>query len=314
MITIMNMYKPTLRVSLGDKFVGYFANKQEFDEVYNTLITEKKQVNSNVKVYLDSEPIFETSYIRDSLIAKQNVYTSLRAELKTEYTIYNVAVDGEKKMTFNTEDDANKYASNIKKEVAKLNVEVTSEKVSDLGELTTIERADSILKDLVSRNQPVIIIPTVPIKKTQITYKTTTTNATASNDIANAAAAQGGIWPTTSRYISSPYGWRGASFHTGTDIAGRSGDPIYAYKDGLVTFAGWNAGGYGYLVKIDHGNGISTWYAHCSKILVSAGDTVSQGQKISLMGTTGYSTGNHLHFEVRISGTPVNSYNYIAGK
>ncbi|MCX8074031.1 MAG: M23 family metallopeptidase [Clostridia bacterium] len=310
----MNVYKPTVKVSIGEKFIGYFANKQQFDEVYNTLVAEKEQINTDVKVYLESDPTFATSYVRDSLIADQNVYTNLRAELKTEYTIYNVAVNGQKAMTFNTSDEANKYAASLKTEVAKLNVDVTPEKVAETGEITTIERADSIVRDIVSRNKEVVTPNTKNVIKKYTPTKTvgTTANVAVSAEVANNALAQGGIWPTSSRYISSPFGWRGSSMHTGTDIAGKSGDPIYAYKDGVVTFSGWNASGYGYLVIINHGNGFSTWYAHNSKIIVSAGETVKQGQQISYMGTTGYSTGNHLHFETRINGTPVNSYNYIA--
>lgn len=282
---------------------------QQFDEVYNILTEEKKQVDSNVKVYLGSDPSYEKSYVRSSVIDNQNVYTSLRAEIKTEYTIYDVAVNGENKMTFNSEDEANKYASDLKGKVAKLNIQVTTEKVADVGDMTTVERADTILKDIVSRNQP--LIPTNTIK----TNTNKTTNNNSSSVGVNTAFSNGGIWPTTSRYVSSRYGWRSdiGDFHTGTDIAGKSGDPIYAYKDGVVVFAGWG-GSYGNLVKIDHGNGIQTWYAHNSKILVSVGQSVSQGETVSLMGRTGFATGNHLHFEVRLNGAAVDSYKYIVGK
>ncbi|MEG2348398.1 MAG: peptidoglycan DD-metalloendopeptidase family protein [Clostridia bacterium] len=307
-ITVLNTYKPAVKTYLDGKFIGYFSNESQFDEVYNDLVSEKQNIDSNVKVYLASEPSFETSYIRDNLLSEQNVYTNLRAEIKTEYTIYNVAVNDEKKMTFTTQDEANKYAQNLRKEVSSLNVVVNEEKVEQLGEITSNERAESILKDIVDRNKPVVIV------KPKVTnYYKSETDATASNAIADAALAQGGIWPTNSHYISSPYGWRWGTLHTGTDIAGKAGDPIYAYKSGLVTYSGW-ASSYGYIVKIDHGNGLSTWYAHCSQLLVTAGQEVSQGQVISLMGSTGYSTGNHLHFEVRINGVHVNSYPYIAGK
>ncbi len=303
-VTIMNVYKPALKVNIGDSFIGYFSDKQQFDEVYATLVAEKEQASSSVKVYLDVDPVFQECYIRSQLYEDQNVYTNLRAEIKTEYTIYNVAVNNETQMTFCTEDEANKYVESLKSEVSSLNVAVCEQKVSELGETTSIERADSILKDIVSRNKPV----------TTTYQKATSTNATVSQETALVAAAQGGIWPTTAHYISSRYGWRSEGFHTGTDIAGKAGDPIYAYKSGLVTFSGWNSNGYGYLIKIDHGNGVSTWYAHCSKLYVTAGETVNQGDTIAAMGSTGYSTGNHLHFEVRINGSSVDSYPYIAGK
>lgn len=307
-VTVLNMYKPAVRTYINGKFIGYFTSEQQFDEVYNDLVTEKQKIDPNVKVYLESEPTFETSYIRESLLAEQNVYTNLRAEIKTEYTVYNVAVNSDVKMTFSTQDEANKYSENLKKEVATLKVEIKSEKVEELGEITTIERADSIFKDIVDRNKP------VRVNKVNYSANNTSTSAKASNEIANTAAMQGGIWPTKARYISSYYGWRWGTVHTGTDIAGKINDPIYAYKAGLVTFSGWNPYGYGYMIKIDHGNGVATWYAHCNKLLVKAGQEVAQGQTIALMGSTGYSTGPHLHFEVRLNGVHTNSLPYISGK
>lgn len=316
-VTILNMYKPVEKVYIGDNFVGYFTSKQQFDEVYSALVTEKQQVSQNVKVYLNSDPTFTKSYIRDSLIASQNLYTNLRAEMKTEYTVYEVAVNGKDEMTFTTSDDANKYSSELKDKLASLNVDIKAEKVADIGTPTSNDMANNIMQDIVDRNQPVEI-PKVDISRKPATNnkaKVSSSNAY-KNVPSDISAGDGGIWPTTSHYITSRFGYRSefGDFHTGTDIAGHGGDPVYAYKSGVVIFAGWNSSGYGYLVKIDHGNGIQTWYAHNSSLVVSAGDQVSQGQVISHMGRTGFATGNHLHFEVRINGVPVDSYNYIVGK
>jgi murein DD-endopeptidase MepM/ murein hydrolase activator NlpD len=98
----------------------------------------------------------------------------------------------------------------------------------------------------------------------------------------------------------------GAAMHPGIDLAGQYGTPIYATADGTVLRAGWNSGGYGNLVEVDHGRGITTRYGHMSAILVSAGQHVTRGQQIGRMGSTGRSTGNHLHYEVRIDGRAVN--------
>ncbi len=98
----------------------------------------------------------------------------------------------------------------------------------------------------------------------------------------------------------------GAAMHPGIDLAGAYGTPIYATADGTVLRAGWNSGGYGNLVEIDHGRGITTRYGHMSAILVSAGQHVTRGEQIGRMGSTGSSTGNHLHYEVRIDARPVN--------
>jgi murein DD-endopeptidase MepM/ murein hydrolase activator NlpD len=97
-----------------------------------------------------------------------------------------------------------------------------------------------------------------------------------------------------------------AAMHPGIDLAGSYGTPIYATADGTVLRAGWNNGGYGNLVEIDHGRGITTRYGHMSAVLVHAGDHVTRGQQIGRMGSTGRSTGNHLHYEVRLDGRAVN--------
>ena len=114
------------------------------------------------------------------------------------------------------------------------------------------------------------------------------------------------LWPTAARRLTQYFGWR----HTGVDIAGSIGTPIYAAESGVVLKAGWNRGGYGYYIIIDHGNGLATLYGHSSKLLVSAGEQVARGQQIALMGSTGRSTGHHLHFEVRINGRVTNPLRY----
>ena len=98
----------------------------------------------------------------------------------------------------------------------------------------------------------------------------------------------------------------GAAMHPGIDLAAPYGTPVYATADGTVLRAGWNSGGYGNLVEIDHGRGIVTRYGHMSKIVVGEGQHVTRGQQVGYVGSTGRSTGNHLHYEVRIDNTPVN--------
>lgn len=99
--------------------------------------------------------------------------------------------------------------------------------------------------------------------------------------------------------------------HKGMDIVAPKGTPVFAAEKGTVEFASSDSSGYGNYIIIDHGNGVKTLYAHCSALFVSKGDVVSQGEHIAAVGSTGYSTGNHLHFEVRINGTPVNPAKYI---
>ncbi len=98
----------------------------------------------------------------------------------------------------------------------------------------------------------------------------------------------------------------GAAMHPGIDLSGPYGTPIYATADGIVLRSGWNSGGYGNLIELDHGRGITTRFGHLSAILVHPGDRITRGQLIGRMGSTGRSTGNHLHYEVRIDGRAVN--------
>jgi len=123
------------------------------------------------------------------------------------------------------------------------------------------------------------------------------------------STSSGLVWPLRGP-INSPYGSRWGSFHTGIDIGGGTGSSYSAAAAGTVVTAGWG-GGYGNMIVIDHGNGVKTRYAHSSKLLVSVGQQVQQGQSIGLVGSSGHSTGPHLHFEVILNGSTVNPSHYL---
>lgn len=108
----------------------------------------------------------------------------------------------------------------------------------------------------------------------------------------------------------SPFGGRSYEFHAGMDIDGDRGDMVVAPANGVVLEAGWK-GGYGQMIEIDHGNGLTTRYGHLSKIEVNAGDTLTRGQLIALVGSTGRSTGPHLHYELRINDRPINPRRFL---
>lgn len=125
-----------------------------------------------------------------------------------------------------------------------------------------------------------------------------------------------GVWPVNGRLMggygerSDPFSGEGA-MHTGVDISAPQGTPVHVAADGVVIHAGWN-GGYGRCVIVDHGNNYQTWYAHLSRMDVIEGQEIRQGDVLGAVGTTGRSTGAHLHYEVRIGSTPVNPYRFLA--
>ncbi len=141
-------------------------------------------------------------------------------------------------------------------------------------------------------------------------------NSGANKTIASGCDTSGGtaygtgtfVWPTSSRLISGNEYWSG---HLGLDIGAATGAPVYATDSGVVVYAAGIDGGYGLMVMIDHGNGFHSVYAHLSSTLVRCGQNVSQGQTVAMSGSSGNSTGPHLHFELRYMGAFVNPYDYV---
>lgn len=124
-------------------------------------------------------------------------------------------------------------------------------------------------------------------------------------------AATPSIWPAEG-VVTSRFGWRwgGSDWHPGIDVAADTGTPIMATASGVVIASGWN-GGYGRQVTVDHGYGITTSYAHASEIVVTVGQSVKKGQLVAYMGSSGFSTGPHVHYEVRVNGTAVNPAGFL---
>lgn len=154
--------------------------------------------------------------------------------------------------------------------------------------------------------------PFEPVAKGDATFKQLFTSWKKLDNLADGAIAVPSDKPVKTAAFTSGYGVRSdpfkgrAAMHAGIDLAGPVGTPIYATADGTVSESGFHSGGYGNLVKLDHGRGIETRYGHMSAILVRAGQRVTRGQMIGRMGSTGRSTGSHLHYEVRIDSRAVN--------
>ncbi|WP_305768115.1 M23 family metallopeptidase [Candidatus Epulonipiscium viviparus] len=147
--------------------------------------------------------------------------------------------------------------------------------------------------------------------KTVIEYGTKTATAGTDSNVVSSSKSMFMHPLNGEGWMSSAYGPRWGTFHGGIDFAAVAGTNIYAAASGTVTYSTYNYGGYGNLVIIDHGNGYETYYAHNSRNYVKVGDKVSKGQHIAEVGSTGDSTGNHIHFEIRKNGVRQNPANYI---
>jgi murein DD-endopeptidase MepM/ murein hydrolase activator NlpD len=172
-----------------------------------------------------------------------------------------------------------------------------AERQQDLAELTATERDDLAEMEAL---QQVSATLTAKIQAAQ----------SAAGTGGGSPSAAGLVWPVLGP-VTSPFGWRWGRLHEGIDIGVPAGTPIRAAAAGTVIYAGW-LGGYGNLVVIDHGGGLATAYGHQSSIAAGSGAYVSQGQVIGYVGSTGHSTGPHLHFEVRVNGVPVDPLGYLS--
>jgi len=185
----------------------------------------------------------------------------------------------------------------------------TVEKLAKLYGVTTeeIKQFNNLADDVTLALEQIIIVPggvpySAPKPKTVQKLPVVPPQS-----LLPAPVGPGMLWPTSVRRITQYFSWR----HPGADIAGPVGTPIYAADDGVVTLVEKKRTGYGWQLMIDHGNGFKTRYGHNSKMLVSLGQRVSKGEVIALMGSTGRSTGPHLHFEVYAFGRRVNPFSYV---
>ena len=251
-----------------------------------------------------------SGYDRNMLVEFQKVVTNVEnqeAELKKEYKELQTMQDD----LITKQDSVNELIKNKQSEIQSL----TSELGDTKNKLAQLEAAAAEAE----RKQKEAAAAAAAAKKAQAAAKKNTSSSGSSAGSAGASVVSGNgtfTHPCPSGYISSGFGYRtqpiaGASTnHKGIDFAAATGTPIYAAAAGTVISAGY-AGNAGNLLVISHGNGLLTYYMHCNAIYVSAGQKVSKGQNVAAVGTTGNSTGPHLHFQVMLNGTPVNPANYL---
>ena len=287
-------------------------------------------------IKIEAMPEYElelVSNVKENETKEEEILALVEESAEIKCRTYAIKLDGNEKGIVNTQEEAEAVVNEIKAnttEGVELNLEIEEQEKDkkDLNPDTTTvevakteinkdvevkvqeyEKQQEELKQQEEKKKKEEAAKIAAAKKaTSVSARGTATTRTAGASIPATGATF--MRPVNGATITSKYGKRSSGFHTGTDFAIALGTPAYAAASGTVTFAGWK-GSYGYLVIIDHGNGYQTYYAHCSALYVSAGQTVTQGQNISAVGSTGNSTGPHLHFEIRYNGNTLNPQNYV---
>ena len=291
-------YKPVYEVTIAGEKLGYIEKIEEFKN-----LIEEKIINQEgeyiADVSLIQEPEYKFSLLkRTSNLNEDEVIEKLKtSDTVITYKYYEVALNNETKTYVKTLEEAEKIVNEIKEEFSNDNLELDlqiSEKYTE-----SIENVDTNSLEVATAN-------------VESGAKEIKENKENENALAIVNNIKLSVLPVTGR-ITSRYGERSSlrrSTHTGLDIACTTGTDIKVVSNGTVTFSG-KKGSYGNLIIVDHGNGVETWYGHCSKLYAKVGDAVTAGDVIAAVGSTGNSTGPHLHFEIRINGKCVNPQNYV---
>ena len=305
---ILIKYKPIYKVTISGEEIGYVQNKKEFKESLKTsLIEENKNVDN---IELKSDPEYELKLVnRETKTNEEQIASKIEEDAIITYKYYDIALNNETIETVNTIEEAEEIVNQAKNE-------------------NTEQEVDLSILEKYTQNKDEVKVAEIEVAKTDVNNKITETlekqeaekqaeeAAKKAQEELDAMPEINGIKIATkpiSGTITSRYGESSRlrqSTHTGLDISATTGTDIKAVASGTVTCAKYS-GSYGNLVKIDHGNGVETWYGHTSKMYVKVGQKISSGDVIAAVGSTGNSTGPHLHLEIRINGTHVNPQKYL---
>ena len=294
---ILIKYKPTYEVKIQGIKIGYVNSKNSFEEKISEDIVN--QVGENIDfVVLNTQPEYELKLVnKEQKTNEEEIITKLKDETSITYKYFAVTLDNEVKAAVNTLDEARTVVDDIKAEYSneiELDLQVIEKFTNNLEEIDTetIEVAETSLQKAVDL---------------KIGY----------NKAVQVNGVKLAVMPIDSSVrpiISSRFGEISrvrTSSHKGLDLACDTGTDIKVIADGTIVFAGYDTTGLGYAIKVDHGNGVQTVYGHCSKLYAQKGQEVKAGDIIAAVGSTGNSTGPHLHLEIRINGVAINPQWYI---
>lgn len=279
-------YKPVYSVTLLGKEIGMVNSKKEME---NAIQEYKENVTGDIAfITLKETPKYEWKLVDTAETTNETeVLLAVKDTSVITYRRYAITLAGNQKSVVSTIEEAQSVVDEIKREFQQdLELDLTITELYDSNELKT----ESVEVAVAKVNEDEIV-------QTKLKEQAATVNGVLLHT------------PITGT-ITSRFGNRRSGYHTGLDIATKIGTPIKAVASGTVKYAGWK-GNYGNLVILSHGNGVETYYAHCDKIYVSVGQHVETGEVISAVGSTGNSSGPHLHLEVRVDGNIKNPQNYL---
>lgn len=306
------LYKPTYSVHINGQQVGYTANKSELQKRINEYIENGDGSNKNIAfVQVDSLPEYKLCLLKRNIVPNdEEIYQKTISGGIPYYRYYAILDNNEEKYYVSSFEEAEKVVNDLK-EKGSTNIE----------SISISEKYETDLKTLTSTEEVVSKLYVEPVKTVTVAKNANAgSRARASGSVNTSSKISGGkaslgisLIRPVSGTITSRFGVSSnirRSSHTGLDIAAPTGTPVKAAASGTVTFSGWK-GSYGNMLVISHGNGVQTYYGHCSKLYAKNGKTVSQGDVVASVGSTGNSTGPHLHLEIRVNGTAYNPQNYI---
>ena len=295
-------YKPVYEVTIAGEKLGYIEKVDEFKNlIEEKIINQEGEYIENISLIQEPEYSFKLLKRTSNLNTDEVIEKLKTADTVITYKYYEVALNNETKSYVKTLEEAEKVVNEIKKEFSEDNLEL---------DLQINEKYTESIESVTTNN---LEVATASVENAAKEMKEENENKSKEEDaIATVNNIKLSVLPVTGR-ITSRFGERSSlrrSTHTGLDIACTTGTDIKVVSNGTVTFSG-KKGSYGNLIIVDHGNGVETWYGHCSKLYAKVGDKVNAGDVISAVGSTGNSTGPHLHFEIRINGNCVNPQNYV---
>ena len=307
---VASFYKISYSVSIDGKMIGYTDNKSKLQSLINNYI-ENGENDNTAFVQVDNLPDYKICLLKREVTSDDDkIFETIKSSGTTYYRYYAVLENQEEKVYVPVFSEAEDIVEQLKqKSSANIDNITIAEKYDT--ELKVMDNVDDAVASLYQKPKDVVVASN---KNSSQGSKTSTGKVNTATNISGTKVALGiSLSKPVSGIISSRFGARSrirSSAHTGLDIATSTGTPVVAAASGTVTFSGWK-GSYGYLMVITHSNGVQTYYGHCSKLYYSAGASVSQGQTIAAVGSTGNSTGPHLHFEIRVNGIAYNPQNYL---